>query len=209
MSHPDRDPLLLDHEYDGIREYDNPMPRWWLWIFYLTIIYSVLYWFNLPGIGSGAGRIAEYEADVAAAVALRAEAAANRPGATEESLGALATNDSAVAAGRVVFGQLCASCHGPDGGGVIGPNLTDPAWIHGGTALAIHKTVSEGVLAKGMPAWATMMGPEQVEAVVAYVLTLRGTTPANPKPAEGVVGGADGAGGQGGSAVAGDTGRVR
>jgi len=185
-----REPRLLDHEYDGIQEYDNPMPRWWLWIFYATILYSVLYWFNVPGIGPGKGRIAAYEADVAAAGALRAEVAAARPGPSEEALHELSEEDDVVAAGKATFAQMCASCHGPDGGGVIGPNLTDDAWIHGGTGLAIHKTVTEGVLAKGMPAWGTMLAPDKVDAVVAYVLTLRGTRPANPKAAEGVVGGA-------------------
>jgi cytochrome c oxidase cbb3-type subunit 3 len=199
MSPPDaRDPLLLDHEYDGIQEYDNPLPRWWLWIFYATIAYSVLYWFNVPGIGIGAGRIAQYEADMAVVEAQRAEAAASHPGATEESLAALAEDDSTVAAGRTVFGQMCASCHGPDGGGVIGPNLTDAHWIHAGTALAIHTTITEGVPAKGMPAWGTMLRPDQVDAVTAYVLTLRGTTPSNPKAPEGGVGGVSGDSGVGG-----------
>lgn len=198
------EPRLLDHEYDGIQEYDNPMPRWWLWGFYATIAFSVLYWFNVPGIGVGAGRIAAYEADLAAAGARRAELAAARPGASEGSLQALAASDSAVAAGRVTFAQMCASCHGADGGGVIGPNLTDTAWLHGSSAMDIHRTVAEGVLAKGMPAWSTLLSPDQVDAVVAYVITLRGTTPANPKAPEGVVGGDSGV--RGDSGVSGDSG---
>lgn len=189
--HDAPEPRLLDHEYDGIQEYDNPMPRWWLWLFYATILYSVLYWLNVPGIGTGAGRIAAYEADVASAAAARAQVAASRPGPTESMLHELAEEEEVVARGRATFAQMCASCHGPDGGGVIGPNLTDDAWLHGGTGLAIHQTVVEGVLAKGMPAWGTMLAPEQVEAVVAYVLTLRGTTPTNPKAPEGVAGGAE------------------
>ena len=183
------DSMLLDHEYDGIKEYDNPLPRWWVWTWWATIIFSVLYWFNVPGIGVGEGQIADYEADVAAAEAQRAQAAAARPGPTEASLVALREDATALDLGRTTFGQMCASCHGPDGGGVIGPNLTDDAWLHGESAMEIYTVVSEGVLAKGMPAWGTMLAPEQVEAVVAYVLTLRGTTPASPKAAEGVVGG--------------------
>lgn len=182
-----RDPLLLDHEYDGIHEYDNPMPRWWLWIFYATIVYSVLYWFNVPGIGIGEGRMAGYEAALTAAEARASTLAAETPGMTEGTLLALARDDEAVTTGRTTFGQMCASCHGPDGGGVIGPNLTDDAWIHGGTPLEIHHTVVEGVLEKGMPAWGRMLDPNDLNAVVAYVITLRGTTPAAPKAPEGTV----------------------
>ncbi len=182
-----RDPLLLDHEYDGIHEYDNPMPRWWLWIFYATIVYSVLYWLNVPGIGIGEGRMARYEADLTAAEARAAALVADTPGMTEGTLLALARDDEAIASGRATYGQMCASCHGPDGGGVIGPNLTDDAWIHGGTPLEIHHTVVEGVLEKGMPAWGRMLAPSDLNAVVAYVITLRGTTPAAPKAPEGTV----------------------
>lgn len=183
----DRDPLLLDHEYDGIHEYDNPMPRWWLWIFYATIVYSVLYWFNVPGIGIGKGRLASYEADVTAAEARAAALAAETPGMTEDALLALTRDDEVVTRGTTTYGQMCVSCHGPDGGGVIGPNLTDDAWIHGGTPLEIHHTVVEGVLEKGMPAWGRMLDPDDLNAVVAYVITLRGTTPAAPKAPEGTV----------------------
>lgn len=183
----DRGPLLLDHEYDGIHEYDNPMPRWWLWIFYATIVYSVLYWFNVPGIGIGKGRLASYEADVTAAEARAAALAADTPGMTEDALLTLTRDDEVVTRGTTTYGQMCASCHGPDGGGVIGPNLTDDAWIHGGTPLEIHHTVVEGVLEKGMPAWGRMLDPDDLNAVVAYVITLKGTTPAAPKAPEGTV----------------------
>lgn len=184
--HPD-EPRLLDHEYDGIQEYDNPMPRWWLWIFYATIVYSVLYGLNVPGIGPGRGRIADYEAEVAAAGARRADLAAAMPEVTESGLQALAADPAAVTAGRTVYAQMCVACHGPEGGGGIGPNLTDDAWLHGGSAVAIHTTIAEGVLAKGMPAWGTMLRPEQVDAVTAFVLGLRGTSPPNAKAPEGVV----------------------
>ncbi|MDZ4674905.1 MAG: cbb3-type cytochrome c oxidase N-terminal domain-containing protein [Gemmatimonadota bacterium] len=189
MNHPDpNESMLLDHEYDGIKEYDNPLPRWWVWTWWATIIFSVLYWFNVPGIGIGQGQIADYEAEMAVAEAQRAQLAALRPGPTEQSLLALKSVDSTLALGQTTFGQMCVACHGPDGGGVIGPNLTDDAWIHGESAMEVYTIVNEGVLAKGMPAWGTMLSPAQVEAVVAYVMSLRGTTPASPKAPEGVVG---------------------
>jgi len=195
----DQEPRLLDHEYDGIHEYDNPLPRWWLWIFYASIVYSILYWFNVPGIGVGAGRLASYEADVAGAQARATALAAEAPGMTEDALLALTREDEARDRGRTTFGQMCVSCHGPDGGGVIGPNLTDDAWIHGGKPMEIHRTVTEGVLEKGMPAWGRMLTPDDLNAVVAYVITLRGTTPASPKAPEGAVlaPGADSAAGPG------------
>jgi cytochrome c oxidase cbb3-type subunit 3 len=186
MSQPDaKDPLLLDHEYDGIREYDNPLPRWWLWIFYATIVYSVLYWFNVPGIGIGQGRLADYEAVMAAAGARSEELAALRTGPTDASLLAMTEDHTVLELGATTYVQMCASCHAPDGGGLIGPNLTDDYWIHGNSPLQIHLIIEGGVLAKGMPAWGAMLRPEQVDAVTAYVITLRGTTPATPRAPEG------------------------
>jgi cytochrome c oxidase cbb3-type subunit 3 len=171
---------LLAHSYDGIQEYDNPLPRWWVYLFYATIVFSVLYWFNI-GVGSGEGRIAQYEADVAAAKAAHPPAPTSGPA----ELAALAGNAQVVAAGQSVFAVNCASCHRADGGGLIGPNLTDDAWIHGATLSDIHRTVSEGVLAKGMPNWGKLLKPDDVDAVVAYVASLRNTQVPGGKAAEG------------------------
>jgi cytochrome c oxidase cbb3-type subunit 3 len=175
---------LLEHEYDGIREYDNPMPRWWLWVFYATIVFSPLYYF-LPGrLGENGGNVAEYEAEVAAHKVAEPPPA---PTISDEALLALAKDRDALHEGEEVFTKNCVSCHGAGGGGVIGPNLTDAAWIHGGTPSAIHKTIVEGVLAKGMPPWGRLLKPEEVDQVTAYVISLRGTSPANPKAPEGTV----------------------
>ena len=175
---------LIEHEYDGIQEYDNPLPRWWVLTFWATIIFSVLYWFNVPGIGSGRGRIADYEASVAA------HAAAHPPetdAVGEEALAALVADPTKVAEGKATFASYCVSCHRADGGGLIGPNLTDDAWIHGDSLVQIHRTIAQGVLAKGMPAWEKLLKPAQVNAVTAYVRSLRGTNPPDPKAPEGVV----------------------
>lgn len=177
---------LLDHNYDGIQEYDNPMPRWWVIIFWATIVFSILYWLNVPGIGRGPGRIAAYESDMARARAV--QAAQPSAGPSAEQLAALMQDAGAVSNGKQVFTQNCAACHRADGGGLIGPNLADDAWIHGGALPDVYKTISDGVLAKGMPAWGKVLRPEQVNAVTAYVATLRGTNPANPKPPEGTKG---------------------
>lgn len=182
MAAPQNDKNLIEHNYDGIQEYDNPLPRWWVYLFYATIVFSVLYYFNIAGLGIGKGRIANYEADVAAWKAAHPEP---EGGATPEQLAALAADQSAIAAGKTVFTTNCASCHRPDGGGMIGPNLTDDAWIHGGTLPEIHKTITEGVLAKGMPNWGKLLKPDQVNAVTVYVASLKGTNPPNPKAPEG------------------------
>jgi len=185
MTAPHDEDRLLDHEYDGIREYDNPMPRWWLYIFWGSIIWAALYWFNVPGIGEGKGRIADYDASIAAAkAAFPAPAVATGP--TGAELLALAKDPAELAAGKALFATTCSPCHGPAGGGVIGPNLTDAYWLHGGTPEAIWHTVNGGVLAKGMPAWGQSLSPDKVSAVVAYVISLQGTTPDNPKAPEGV-----------------------
>lgn len=184
MSAPHDEDRLLDHDYDGIQEYDNPMPKWWLYIFWGTIVWSVLYWFNVPGIGVGKGIIANYEASVAAAEAGRPAPPAG--GADAAQLVALSQDPAALASGKAVFAAYCAACHGPDGGGIIGPNLTDNAWLHGGTPEAIHRTIQDGVLEKGMPAWGQSLAPADVNAVTAYVLSLAGTSPASPKPPEGI-----------------------
>ena len=182
---PDQD-HLLEHSYDGIQEFDNPMPRWWVYLFWATIIFSILYFFNVPGFGVGKGRIADYDRDIAAAASTDAKRKAAQPaGASGEQLTAMTKDASVVALGKQVFGQNCAACHRADAGGQIGPNLADDYWLHGGTLEQIHKTVVDGVLEKGMPPWGKVLKPNQLDAVVAYIYTLRGTNPPNPKAPQG------------------------
>jgi cytochrome c oxidase cbb3-type subunit 3 len=185
MNQPTDQDRLLDHEYDGIQEYDNPLPRWWLATFWITIIFSILYVLNLPVVGMGQGRVADYEAEMAKAAEL---AAANDPlaGITAASLEEQSRNQATLELGKATFASMCAVCHAADGGGGIGPNLTDNYWIHGAGPMDILKTVNAGVLEKGMPAWGKTLKPDQLTAAVAYVLTLRGTTPAVPKPPQGI-----------------------
>jgi cytochrome c oxidase cbb3-type subunit 3 len=177
---------LLDHQYDGIQEYDNPMPRWWVYIFWATIIFAPIYYFAPGTMGNGAKKDAMYAAEIAA-FQVAHPAPAPGSGVTGPQLMALVAKHEAIEEGKEVFTKNCVACHGPDGGGIIGPNLTDDAWIHGGTPIEIYTTVNEGVLAKGMPAWGKALKPEDVSAVAAYVITLHGTKPANPKAAQGTV----------------------
>ena len=173
---------LLAHAYDGIQEYDNPLPRWWVWIFYATIVFSVIYLLDPTASLRGPGRVKEYQQQLA-------DAAKRWPqpsGAVDAAaLMALSKDQNALTQGKAVFATNCVPCHGPDGGGVIGPNLTDQYWLHGGTLPEIYKTINEGVLAKGMPNWGKLLKPEQVKAVAVYVQSLQGTAPAKPKAPEG------------------------
>lgn len=179
MSEKDR---ILEHEYDGIQEFDNPMPRWWVLTFWATIIFSVAYVLNIGGIGTGKGRIAEYEEAMAVAAAEHPQGGGPVDAA---ALLAMAADPEELEEGGEIFAKYCAACHAADGGGMIGPNLTDDRWIHGGTIEEVHKVISEGVLAKGMPTWSKLLKPEEVDRVTAYVWSLYGTTPAQPKAPEG------------------------
>lgn len=155
------------HVYDGIEEADNGLPRWWLLTFYGAIAFSIVYWFAYHEYGMASTPRQAYETQMA-----------ERPVAeelTEDHLDELSKDDAAVGAGRTIFLTNCLPCHGPMGQGQpnLGPNLTDAYWIHGGAALDLHKTISEGVLEKGMPAWRGPLGPEGTQQVVAFILTLR------------------------------------
>lgn len=179
---------LLDHEYDGIREYDNPLPRWWLIILWVSVVYSLIYVVNIiPGVGSGPGRVKNYENEMAAALAKYGDpsAAAKQNAVDDGTVRAAAADPAKLAAGQQTFVTYCASCHREDAGGNIGPNLTDDYWIHGGKPSQIHGTVANGVLDKGMPAWSAVLNPDQVLSVAAYVTTLHDTHPKDPKEPQG------------------------
>jgi cytochrome c oxidase cbb3-type subunit 3 len=158
------------------------MPRWWVYIFWATIAFSVLYAINIGPIGNGRGRIADYERDMAAFRAAHPEPTG---GADPARLASLVKDRAALDVGKQTFAQNCAACHRADAGGMIGPNLTDDYWLHGGGLAEIYKTVSEGVLAKGMPPWGKLLKPQQLESVVAYVASLHDSHPANPKAPQG------------------------
>jgi cytochrome c oxidase cbb3-type subunit 3 len=159
--------LDTGHDYDGIHEYDNPLPNWWLAIFFGTVLFSYAYWIHYHVANTGSGLIAEYDADQAEAAR---NAASSKP-LSDEVLSALVKDPQTVTAGEKVFAQNCASCHGERAEGKIGPNLTDAFWLHGNRPTEIFKTVSGGVVEKGMPAWQPVLGAERVRAVVAYVMT--------------------------------------
>jgi cytochrome c oxidase cbb3-type subunit III len=175
---------LLDHSYDGIQEYDNPLPGWWVWLFVLSIVFALIYpvYYHY---GDGDLVADEYAADVKRFEEEQAARMAQLGELSEESLAELAANQVLMAQAAEKFVATCGACHGAQGQGVSGPNLTDDAWVHGGTLMEIHETIDQGVDGKGMPAWGQTMPPMDVRMLSAYVGTLRGTNPPNPKAPEG------------------------
>lgn len=173
------------HEYDGIQEQDNNLPRWWLWTFYGAILFSTGYWFHYHTFGNGAHPMAAYEAEQAATRAVEAERIKKAGAVTPEMLATLSKDASTVKQGKEVFTTTCASCHGPNGGGGIGPNLTDDSWLHGGAPDKIYTTIKDGYLTKGMPAWGPQLGEERVRAAAAYVLSIKNTNVAGGKAPQG------------------------
>jgi cytochrome c oxidase cbb3-type subunit 3 len=160
------------HEYDGIEEADNVLPRWWLAVFIGSIVFAVGYWLSYGVYGQQTPR-QEYAARQAELDAARLAALANAPDVNDEVLNTLAHNGSAVAEGAAIFKTNCVACHGEKGEGKIGPNLTDRFWLHGAAAVAIHHTIEEGVPAKGMPTWGPLLGRQGVQRVAAFVLSIR------------------------------------
>ncbi len=179
---------IMDHEYDGIQEYDNPMPRWWILLFIVTIIAAPVYYLAPGDIGAGAKKTEVYDKEMAAFAA----AHPNMGGVnvTPEQMAVIVADKAEIEKGKALFATTCISCHRADGGGLIGPNLTDDYWIHGGSPVEIHTTIDQGVLAKGMPNWGKILKPDQINSLTAYVVSLHGTNPANPKAPDGVLAGA-------------------
>lgn len=176
--------LIEGHVYDGIQEYDNPMPKWWLYIFYITIAWSVYY-----VIGISLGWINDYDANldkenqkIDALVAAAAEAS---PEVTPELLDAAIESQEFLVEGEAKYASTCSACHGRAGEGGIGPNLTDNAWIHGGSPMDVYHIIDVGVPAKGMAAWGkTLSHPEHVGLVV-FMETIRNTNVEGGKEPEG------------------------
>ncbi|MDX1760773.1 MAG: cbb3-type cytochrome c oxidase N-terminal domain-containing protein [Christiangramia sp.] len=177
--------IILDHNYDGIKELDNNLPPWWLYGFYASIIFAGIYLARYH-IFDGATQKEEYLVEVAEAKAAVEEYKKNAKGLIDANTVELLTGEEDINAGKAIFSGNCAACHKIDGGGGIGPNLTDSYWILGGGIKNVFNTISEGGRAgKGMVSWKTDLKPDEIAQVASYVLSLHGTTPADPKDPEG------------------------
>ncbi|GIL22566.1 MAG: hypothetical protein BroJett042_10790 [Bacteroidota bacterium] len=178
--------ITLDHVYDGIRELDNHLPPWWKWLFYATIVFAGVYMVVYHMSDTLPLPLKEYETELAMADEQARKLKASSPAAAiDETTVQLITDANALADGKTTFLNNCASCHRKDGGGDIGPNLTDEYWKHGGSIQDIFKVVRHGVQGTNMIAWEGFISPEKMQNVSSYILTLQGTNPENGKKPEG------------------------
>jgi len=176
--------LLLHHDYDGIRELDNKIPPWFHFLFYGTITWAIIYMLVFHVFGDGQIQVNEYQTEIRQASLEREILIKTGAFLNEETVVEL-KDPAALSEGKEIFTKNCVSCHGSDGGGVVGPNLTDDYWIHGGGIKNIFTTIKYGVPAKGMISWQTQLDPKKMQEVASYIISLHGTTPANPKAPEG------------------------
>jgi cytochrome c oxidase cbb3-type subunit 3 len=184
MSEQQPEDRVLGHDYDGIEEYDNPLPRWWVTLFWITIVFSALY-FVYFHFGEGKLPIEAYNEDMIAFYELQAQQLLALGEIKESTLLDLAQDDSMMAGGAQLFQAKCAQCHGSHAEGGIGPNLTDDYWLHGGRLTNIYRTITEGVPSKGMLAWKNQLRPAEILSLASYVGTLRGSNPAGAKAPQG------------------------
>jgi len=178
--------LLMEDEYDGIRELNNPTPAWFMYLFYATIAFAVCYLLIYHVFGLAPLQYDEYKQEMAqAAVAQKVylSKAANR---VDENSVKLTTDKAVLTEGATIFTQNCTPCHGAHAQGIIGPNLTDDYWLHGGKINQVFKTIKYGVPTTAMQSWEGHLMPKQIAAVANYVKSLRGTNPPGAKAPQGI-----------------------
>ncbi|MFH6971642.1 cbb3-type cytochrome c oxidase N-terminal domain-containing protein [Flavobacterium petrolei] len=181
------DQLLLDHDYDGIKELDNNLPPWWVYLFYACIIFGVVYMVRFEVLGADNQEM-ELKKEVAQAKIDIAEYMKTAPDMMDEKTVTLLTDPADLAAGKEIFTTNCAACHRADAGGQIGPNLTDDKWILGGGIKNVfHTLVNGGRDGKGMISWKGTLKPKEMQKVASYILSLKGSNPPDPKAPEGEV----------------------
>jgi cytochrome c oxidase cbb3-type subunit 3 len=181
------DQLLLDHDYDGIKELDNNLPPWWVYLFYACIIFGVVYMVRFEVLGADNQEM-ELKKEVAQAKIDIAEYMKTAPDMMDEKTVTLLTDPADLAAGKEIFTTNCAACHRADAGGQIGPNLTDDQWILGGGIKNVfHTLVNGGRDGKGMISWKGTLKPKEMQKVASYILSLKGSNPPDAKAPEGEV----------------------
>lgn len=177
--------LMLDHDYDGIRELDNSLPPWWKYGFYLTIIIAAVYLYRFHISHEGPSSLEEFAAEMEKGEADKAAYLAKSANNVDESSVTLLVDGAALAEGKDLFVKNCAACHLADGGGVVGPNLTDDYWLHGGSVKDVFKSIKYGWQDKGMKSWKDDFSPRQMQELASFVKSLKGTHPAAPKEKQG------------------------
>ena len=178
--------LLIAHAYDGIQELDNPIPAWFMYLFYGTIIFAIGYLLNYQVFHTGQYQYEEYKTEMVQADIAHKLYLSKNANQVDENTVKLVHDPAVIAAGQTVFKTNCVPCHGDHAQGGVGPNLTDDYWLHGNKINDLFKTVKYGVLTKGMPTWEKVLSPKQISDVVNYVKSLHGTNPQNAKAPQGI-----------------------
>jgi len=178
--------VLLDHDYDGIKELDNALPPWWKWGFYITLVLGVIYLLRFHVWKTGPDPIQEYTAELEYA-AKQAEAFRAKAGEQVDEKTVTLADAAGIATGKTKYLQTCSVCHGQNGEGGVGPNLTDNYWLHGGTINDIFKTIKYGVPDKGMQSWEKAFSPGDIKNISSYIKSMAGTNVANGKAPQGVL----------------------
>ncbi|MFZ0453704.1 MAG: cbb3-type cytochrome c oxidase N-terminal domain-containing protein [Ignavibacteriaceae bacterium] len=176
--------ILMEHDFDGIKELDNKIPPWFNYLFYGTIIFGVIYMLDYHVLKTGKLPAQEYQQEMQVAALQRAELIKSGALVNENTV-TLLTDASALSDGKDIFKANCVACHGENAQGIIGPNLTDQYWINGGGIKNVFKTIKYGVPAKGMLTWEGKLNPREIQEVASYVLSLKGTNPPNAKAPQG------------------------
>ncbi len=177
--------ILLDHNYDGIQELDNSLPPWWKYGFYLTIIVGCIYIYRFHVANSGLSQQEEYLAEMQQGEEEKAAYLAHSANNVDENTVQQLKDPASISEGHELFVKNCAACHLADGGGTVGPNLTDEYWIHGGGVKDIFKSIKYGWQDKGMKSWKDDLSPKQIQLLASFIRSLKGTHPATPKAPQG------------------------
>jgi cytochrome c oxidase cbb3-type subunit 3 len=177
--------IMLDHEFDGIAELDNPTPAWFMWLFYTTIVIAVGYMLTYHVFDWGKLQEEEYTAEVEQAELEKKAFLAKSANLIDENTVKESTEATVIAAGQAIFIANCVACHGDKGQGTVGPNLADAYWLHGGKINDVFKTIKYGVPEKGMIAWGKSLSPKQISEVSSFIKSLKGSNPAGAKAPQG------------------------
>jgi cytochrome c oxidase cbb3-type subunit III len=178
--------IILDHEYDGIKELDNTLPPWWKWGFYVTIVVAIGYFVRFHVLGTGPTPEQEYNAEMKVAAA-QLEAQRKNSGEMVDEKTVTMADAAGIAEGKQIFQKSCYMCHGSNGEGGVGPNLADEYWLHGGSINDVFKTIKYGVIDKGMQAWEKQFSPAEIKNLASFIKSIKGTKPANAKAPQGEV----------------------
>ena len=177
--------ILLDHDYDGIQELDNRLPPWWRYGFYVTIVFAIIYLYRFEVSHEGLSQEEEYAVEMQKGDEEKAAYLAKSADKVDENTVVVLTDAASIADGHDIFEKNCSPCHVADGGGNVGPNLTDDYWLHGGGIKNIFKSIKYGWQDKGMKSWKDDLSPKQIQEVASFITTLRGSHPAAPKAPQG------------------------